>query len=281
VVNCHRPCRVAGRQEDQLTSARARPLAPIRVGVTVTFTPTASGSRHAVLWIAESGGGPLVDFGIFVLGISLEYLRSLSFELQEGSFLGMQDHLNPPHGGQLINLIATPERTAQLQADSRKWPSWDLTPRQLCDLELLLNGGFSPLRGFISCADYESTCARMRLADGKIWPIPIVLDVADDFASSIGAGTSIALRDPEGVMLAALHVEEVWKPDRTAEARAVYGTTSSHHPGVQHLTEQTHPWYVGGKLEGLHLPHHYDFRGLRLSPSDLRAEFIRLDSKGS
>ena len=208
MVNCHRPCRVAGRQEDQLTSARARPLAPIRVGVTVTFTPTASGSRHAVLWIAESGGGPLVDFGIFVLGISLEYLRSLSFELQEGSFLGMQDHLNPPHGGQLINLIATPERTAQLQADSRKWPSWDLTPRQLCDLELLLNGGFSPLRGFISCADYESTCARMRLADGKIWPIPIVLDVADDFASSIGAGTSIALRDPEGVMLAALHVEE-------------------------------------------------------------------------
>jgi len=188
----------------------------------------------------------------------------------------MQDHLNPPHGGELVNQVATPARSAELQADSRKWPSWDLSPRQLCDLELLLNGGFSPLRGFMSRADYESTCTRMRLTDGKIWPIPIVLDVSDEFARTIGAGTSIALRDPEGVMLAALHVEEVWKPDRLAEARAVYGTISSHHPGVNHLTEQTQPWCVGGKLEGLHLPHHYDFRAMRLTPSDLRAEFIRL-----
>ena len=188
----------------------------------------------------------------------------------------MQDHLNPAHGGELVNQIATPARCVELQADSQKWPSWDLTPRQLCDLELLLNGGFSPLRGFMSRADYDSTCTRMRLADGKIWPIPIVLDVPDDFARTIGAGTSIALRDPEGVMLAALHIEELWKPDRTAEAKAVYGTASSRHPGVQHLTDQTNPWYVSGKLEGLHLPHHYDFRALRLTPSDLRAEFIRL-----
>src|SRR5690348_5752094 len=155
----------------------------------------------------------------------------------KGNSLRMQDHLNPPHGGELINQIATPARSAELQADSRKWPSWDLTPRQLCDLELLLNEGFSPLRGFMSRADYESTYSRMRLADGKVWPIPIVLDVSDEFARTIGAGISIALRDPEGVMLAVLHVEEVWKPDRNAEAKAVYGTTSARHPGVHHLTE--------------------------------------------
>lgn len=188
----------------------------------------------------------------------------------------MRDHLNPPHGGELVDQIATSMRSSALQADSRKWPSWDLTARQLCDLELLLNGGFSPLRGFMSRADYESTCGRMRLADGKIWPMPVVLDVSDEFARGIGAGTSIALRDPEGVMLAALHVEEVWKPDRTGEAKAVYGTTSSRHPGVQHLTEQTNPWYVAGRLEGLRLPHHYDFRVLRLTPSELRAEFMQL-----
>src|SRR5260370_2784824 len=110
----------------------------------------------------------------------------------------------------------------------------------------------------------------MGLTDGKIWPIPIVLDVSDGFARTIGAGTSIALRDPEGVMLAALPVEEVWKPDRTAEARAVYGTTSSHHPGVQHLTHQTHPWYVGGKLEGLPPPHHHHFPPLPPPPPHLR-----------
>src|SRR5229473_7132842 len=187
----------------------------------------------------------------------------------------MQDHLNPPHGGELVNQLATPARSTELQAESRKWPSWDLTPRQLCDLELLLNGGFSPLRGFMSRADYESTSSRMRLADGKVWPIPIVLDVSDEIARTIGAGTSIALRDPEGVMLAALHVEEVWEPDRLAEAKAVYGTTNRGHPGVSHLLERTNSFCVSGRLEGLRMPSHYDFRHLRLTPSELRSEFGR------
>src|ERR1700674_2079760 len=113
----------------------------------------------------------------------------------------MQNHLAPPHGGELVNLLATRDRAFELQAESRDWPSWDLTPRQLCDIELLMNGGFSPLRGFMSRADYESSCCKMRLADGKLWPIPVALDVAEDFARSIGAGRTIALRDPEGVML--------------------------------------------------------------------------------
>jgi sulfate adenylyltransferase len=186
------------------------------------------------------------------------------------------DHLNPPHGGELVNLIAGPQRASDLQVESREWRSWDLTPRQLCDLELLLNGGFSPLRGFMSRADYESTCARMRLADGKIWPIPIILDVLDEFARAIGPGCSIALRDPEGVMLAALHVEEVWQPDRLDEAVAAYGTTSPMHPGANYLLERTNPWYVGGRLEGIQYPSHYDFRALRLNPAQLRAEFVRL-----
>jgi sulfate adenylyltransferase len=183
------------------------------------------------------------------------------------------DHLNPPHGGQLINNMASPERSTELQAASRKWPSWDLTSRQLCDLELLLNGGFSPLRGFMTRADYESTCDRMRLANGTIWPIPIVLDVTEEFARQIGPGSSVALRDPEGVMLAVLHGEEVWQPDRGFEAETVYGTTDTYHPGVNYVLEQAHPWYVGGQLEGIQLPSHYDFQALRLTPSQLRSEF--------
>ncbi len=188
----------------------------------------------------------------------------------------MQDHLNPPYGGELINLLAAPERVSVLQVESQHWPSWELTPRQLCDLELLLNGGFSPLRGFMTRADYEGTCAEMRLADGKVWPIPVILDVPEKLAKSIGPGVSIALRDPEGVMLAALHVEEVWRPDRAAEAQSVYGTTSTDHPGVEHLLKQTNDWYVGGKLDGIHLPAHYDFATLRLTPAELRSEFSRL-----
>ncbi len=188
----------------------------------------------------------------------------------------MSDHLNLPYGGELINLLAAPGRSAELQAASREWPSWDLSPRQLCDLELLLNGGFSPLRGFMARADYESVCCDLRLKNGLLWPIPIVLDVPEEFAQSIGAGKTVALRDAEGVMLAALHVDGVWQPDRLAEVEAVYGTTNLHHPGVEHVLQRTHPWYVGGRLEGIQSPVHYDFRSLRLGPAELRAEFVRL-----
>ncbi len=188
----------------------------------------------------------------------------------------MQSHLIPPHGGELVNLIAAPERVAELRAISMSWPSWDLTARQLCDLELLLTGGFSPLRGFMTRADHESTCSGMRLADGRLWPIPIVLDVTEEFAKSMGRGSAIALRDPEGAMLSALQVDEVWQPDRRAEGEAVYGTLNTHHPGTEYVLRKTHPWYVGGRLEGVQLPTHYDFRSLRLSPSELRAEFARL-----
>jgi sulfate adenylyltransferase len=162
-----------------------------------------------------------------------------------------------------------------LQQRSREWPSWDLSPRQLCDLELLLNGGFSPLPGFLARADYERVCGEMRLASGRLWPIPVVLDVSDDFARSLSSRDTIALRDAEGVMLAALHVDEIWRPDRTAEAASVYGTTSTEHQGVDFILNQTHPWYVGGRVEGVRLPAHYDFRPLRLTPAELRAEFAR------
>jgi sulfate adenylyltransferase len=185
-------------------------------------------------------------------------------------------HLIPPHGGELINLIAEPAQVVDLKAHSKQWPSWDLTARQLCDLELLIAGGFSPLEGFMTRADYDSVCQNMRLVSGVLWPMPITLDVSEDFAKKLTAGSSkIALRDPEGVMLAALHVEEIWQPDRKAEAKAVFGTTSAAHPGADYAINKANPWYVGGKIEGLQIPPHYDFRSLRLTPAELRAEFAR------
>jgi len=186
-------------------------------------------------------------------------------------------HLIPPHGGELIDLIAPPEKAAELKAESREWPSWDLTPRQLCDLELLMSGGFSPLRGFMTKADYEGVRDKMRLANGVLWPIPITLDVKEEFAKLLKPGHSkIALRDPEGVMLGVLHVAEVWQPDREAEAKAVFGTTSPVHPGVDYVLNKGNAWYVGGHIDGLQPPSHYDFKSLRLTPAELRAEFARL-----
>src|ERR1700745_1518277 len=129
--------------------------------------------------------------------------------------------------------MTDPARPAELTAPSKEWPSWDLTPRQVCDVELLLSGGFSPLRGFMNRADYEGVCHNLRLASGLIWPMPITLDVTEEFAKKLQAGSSkVALRDGEGVMLAVLSVQEVWQPDRSAEAKAVVGPTHHAPPGA-------------------------------------------------
>jgi sulfate adenylyltransferase len=186
-------------------------------------------------------------------------------------------HLIEPHGGQLTNLILDREHAAEKKAESRDFPSWDLTPRQICDLEMLLNGGFSPLTGFMNQADYEGVCHDMHLKSGILWPMPITLDVSEAFAKNLTPGsTKIALRDAEGVMIAILHVEEVWQPDRSEEAKSVFGSTSQAHPGVAYLMNRSHPYYVGGRLEGLQLPSHYDFKTLRPTPAELRAEFANL-----
>ena len=175
-----------------------------------------------------------------------------------------------PHGGELVDLVVDDTRAAELKNASRTWPSWDLTERQLCDLELLSNGAFSPLRGFLGQADYEAVRDGMRLSDGTLWPIPITLDVSEAFAEGLSAGDQVALRDPEGVMLAVLHVEDVYRPDLEAEAQAVFGTTDVKHPAVAFLLQRSNPVYLGGRVEALQLPQHYDFTELRRTPAEVR-----------
>lgn len=188
----------------------------------------------------------------------------------------MQEHLIKPHGGELINLTVSEQQAAEMKSASREWPSWNLTPRQICDLELLMNGGFSPLNGFMTKVDYDRVCKKMRLADGTIWPMPIVLDVTEAVAKQLKAGDILALRDLEGSMLAALDVENIWQPDLRAEAEQVFGSTNEEHPGVRYLLHNTNPSYVGGKIEAVALPHHYDFVELRNTPEQLRQKFAML-----
>ncbi len=188
----------------------------------------------------------------------------------------MNDHLVAPHGGTLVDLLVSPARATELKESSRDWPSWDLTDRQLCDLELLLTGAFSPLRGFLGRKDYESVRDDVRLSDGILWPMPITLDVSPEIAGQLAPGKRLALRDPEGVMLAVLAVEDLWEPDLRAEAERVFGTDNVDHPGVFHLLNRTKPVYVGGMIEGLQRPLHYDFQDLRNTPRQLRDEFARL-----
>jgi sulfate adenylyltransferase len=185
----------------------------------------------------------------------------------------MPDHLISPYGGMLVDLLVDEKRRLELKAQSREWPSWDLTQRQLCDLELLLTGAFSPLKAFMSRPDYETVRDDMRLTDGTLWPIPVTLDVTAEAAALLHDGSHLALRDQEGVILAVLHVKYVWQPDLLLEAEAVYGTVNRAHPSVAMLLDSNRPYYVGGELEGLQVPIHYDYSDLRHTPAELRAIF--------
>ena len=162
-----------------------------------------------------------------------------------------------------------------LKLEAREMQSWDLTERQLCDIEMLLCGAFAPLQGFLTQTDYESVLDNMRLADGSLWPIPITLDVSQTFAEKLSLGQQIALRDQEGVLIAVMTVESVWTPDKQREAIAVFGTEDIAHPGVYYLQHRAGEVYIGGTLKKAELPLHYDFRQYRHTPEELKALFAK------
>lgn len=181
-----------------------------------------------------------------------------------------------PHGGVLRELLADENRAETLKAESLDFASASLSQRQLCDLELMLSGGFSPLDGFMDQETYESVLDNMRLPSGLVWPIPITLDISAKLADSLKPAMQLALRDNEGFMLGVLTVKDVWKPDKRREAEQVFGTASEHHAGVRFLYEQVQEYYVGGVLEGIQLPTHFDYEELRHSPAELRHLFGKI-----
>jgi sulfate adenylyltransferase len=181
-----------------------------------------------------------------------------------------------PHGGKLLELFLSEAKADEEKIKAKNYKSWDLTQRQVCDLDLLMNGAFSPLEGFLGKADYERVCDDMRLTSGVLWPLPITLDVSEAFAEDIEAGETIALRDPEGVLLATLEISDVWSPDLASEAQRVFGTTDDTHPAVDFLLHKSNPVYVGGTIRGVEPPTYYDFKLLRDTPSELRGRFRKL-----
>ena len=183
----------------------------------------------------------------------------------------MQNNLAP-----IPELYVSYESAQKLKAEAAELTSWDLTPRQICDLELLMNGAFNPLKGFLGQADYEGVVENMRLADGTLWPMPITLDVSPEFAETIALGQDIALRDQEGVILATLTVTDRWTPDKHHEAKKVFGADDQAHPAVDYLHNTAGDVYLGGPVTGIQPPVHYDFRARRDTPNELRAYFRKL-----
>jgi len=173
-------------------------------------------------------------------------------------------------------LYVSYESAQKMKAEAGNLVSHDLTPRQICDLELLMNGGFNPLKGFLSEADYNGVVDNMRLSDGTLWPMPITLDVAQDFAAKLELGQDIALRDQEGVILATMTVTDRWTPDKAHEAAQVFGADDDAHPAVNYLHNTAGEVYLGGPVTGIQQPVHYDFRARRDTPNELRAYFRKL-----
>jgi sulfate adenylyltransferase len=173
-------------------------------------------------------------------------------------------------------LYVSHESALKLKDAAGQLASHDLTSRQICDLELLMNGGFNPLKGFMSQADYDGVVKDMRLANGALWPMPINLDVTEKFAATVEVGQDIALRDQEGVILATMTVSDKWAPNKAVEAKGVYGADDSAHPAVNYLHNTAGTVYLGGPVTGIQQPVHYDFRARRDTPNELRAYFRKV-----
>ena len=182
----------------------------------------------------------------------------------------------PTNLAPISELYVSYDSALKLKQDAAGLVSHDLTPRQICDLELLMNGGFNPLKGFLSEEDYNGVVDNMRLADGTLWPMPITLDVSEDFAASLKIGQDIALRDQEGVILGTMTVTDRWTPNKAYEAEKVFGADDDAHPAVNYLHNTAGPVYLGGPVTGIQQPVHYDFRARRDTPNELRAYFRKL-----
>ncbi|KAI8835717.1 sulfate adenylyltransferase [Chytridium lagenaria] len=168
---------------------------------------------------------------------------------------------NPAHGGVLKDLVQRDAHLAAgLRLEAAAIPSLVLNERQLCDLELILNGGFSPLEGFLNSADYESVLNNMRLANGTLWPMPINLDVSSQQVTTLGlrSGSRIALRDPrDDSPLAILTINDIYTPNKSREAAADV--------------------YIGGNVQAISNPNHFDYVESRNTPAELRAHFKKLN----
>lgn len=177
-----------------------------------------------------------------------------------------------PHGGVLINRFVPSSERAERIAAAARLPQIPLDARQISDLELIATGAASPFAGFVSQADYESIVHTMHLANGLPWSIPITLAVSSAKAAELKPGSSAALTDEAGAVLAVLTVRDTYGYDKQVEAQKVYGTTDAAHPGVAALYEQPEV-LVGGDVDVVALPAHEEFSEYYLSPAQTRAYF--------
>jgi len=180
-----------------------------------------------------------------------------------------------PYGGRLVDLMVPAEAREEVKARASQLPSVQLSERSVCDLELLATGAFSPLDRFMGQADHERVLDEMRLSNGQLFPLPLPLPV--DASPALHLDCDIALRDAKNDLLAVMTIEDIYAWDLAEVAQKAFGTLDVRHP----LVAEMHRWgklHISGKLQVLHLPNHYDFQELRLTPAQTRARLAALGS---
>jgi sulfate adenylyltransferase len=175
------------------------------------------------------------------------------------------------HGGELVDLILRGADADAATEEAPQHPKVALGPREIADFEMLATGALSPLTGFLVEKDYRSVLDEMRLASGLVWTIPITLSVGDEEVKRIGRADAVTLTIQDR-SVGSLDVEEVFRRDREAEARAVFQTTDRSHPGVAAL-DRAGDWLLGGRVRAIALPEHATFQAHRRTPAQTRAAF--------
>ena len=185
----------------------------------------------------------------------------------------MTNGLIAPHGGALIINMAGESERAALQERARTLPQLAVGSRQLADLEMLAIGAYSPLRGFMTRADYLGCVNDMHLANGLPWSLPITLAARSEQAATFKEGTQVALVNAQGTLQAVMTLEEKFGYDKHHEARNVYRTTDDAHPGV-HVVYEQGDVLLGGPVRILALQHQA-FASYRLTPTQSRQAFAQ------
>lgn len=200
--------------------------------------------------------------------------ESLTAQPQEET--AVNSNLIEPYGGILVNLLVPEEKKQEVKTYAGELPSIQLSDRQVCDLELLATGAFSPLDCFMGKADYQSVLDDMRLVNGHLFPIPITLSV--DSEAGIEQGKDIALRNSKYELLAVMTVEDIYEWDQSELCQKVFGSEDSRHP----LVAEMHKWgklNISGKLQVIELPKHFDYQNLRMTPAQAREKLKEIGCK--
>ena len=183
-----------------------------------------------------------------------------------------------PHGGQLINRIATPEQKAEFLSKSEFLPVVQLDERALSDLQLIAIGGFSPLTGFLGKADYDRVVDEMHLANGLPWAIPVTLSVSEEVAAPLKEGQLVRLDDAAGRFVGVLNLTEKYTYDKQREAVKVYRTDEEKHPGVAVVSRQGNV-NLAGDVWLLERDSHPLFPSYQIDPARSREMFREKDWK--